>query len=632
MPVTPSLYNTTGAGTGDAVVLGPSRALQVGQHERDRMIRLDSQEMQANAQSAARAKAMQDKIDEDALKADIANVGRFQPYYNESHVLPSKQRLLDQQRKGPLTRGMAFNEATNLGTVGKELGALNTEIDNYLTQTEGTYPKAYDKAQLDKFITDEALNAVRSGKKLDAVDIQNLGEKARQQYHSINAPQLYEDWKKETQNRKNKVSLNTDPTGLLRTKQDVEVNPYIDIIQTKDKNGNVQIQTRFAGDRVFRDQITDPKLNVLYQEQKRRQLSDPAIKADYEKRLAEAGEILDPGKKQRAIDELEHDYFIEPFMGGRQSWATKNLTQEQIRQFHEQRKLTDSEREIQRASELRPIGAENRMKADNTGSRGKALALGGTFTKDDAAGISVGGPGQSVYVMKDGFLQKVPNPGFTQGVGQNYQVTTENIVRGGLFMQDPKTGKTFIFRKDQASRPSLKKMSDSYFSDKGFMDGATMQPELFNGAIADIKKKGLVPVTYGKGGKWVPVEDANIMYSVGRVKPTPFMRLDIEELQATKPKGGAPVLGKNNAKTPQEAVTNIFMKTPGLAGTVYVPLSEAQTARAATQKYVGTDKWNAEIQKLISDQQVLNQDMFNGSKEGTGVKAATPKKKGKQKF
>lgn len=631
---TPSLFNTLGrSNTGDAVVIGPSRALQAGQHNRDQMINLDVQNMRSDAVSAQKAKAMQDKIDEDILKPDVADVGRFQKYFIENHVNPSYKGLVElRAKKGkPLDRLDAFPGALGLKTKGSELAEANAAIDDYLNQNELTHPKAYDKALLDKYITDKALKHIQAGNSIGADDIQRFGEESRQQYYNINAPHIYDEWKKETQNRKSRVNLNNDPSGLLRTRQDIEVNPYVDIIQTKDKNGNPILDTKFAGDRVFRDQMNDPRTRTLYLEQKKNQLQDPTIKAAYDKKLAEAGELVDPNVKQKAIDELEFNYFIEPFMGRRESWATKNLTQEQIAKFVKQEPLTDSQREIQKASELRPLGAENRMKPGDQGSRGKALSLGGTFTKDDAKGISVGGPGQSVYVMKNGYLQKVPNPGYTQGVGQNYQVTTENIVRGGLFMQDPKTGKTYIFRKNMATRPSLQKAGDGYFSDRGFMDGTTMQPELFNGAIEDIKKKGLVPVTYGKNGKWLPVKDANIMYSVGRVKPTPFMRLDIEDLQEYTPKkGGAPVLGKNNA-SPQQAVTNVLLKTPGLAGTVYVPLSEAQTARSATQKYVGTDKWNSEINKLIQDQHVLNQEMYLGSKEGTGVKVPV-KKTGKKKF
>lgn len=641
----PDIFRTRGrSNTGDAAVVNPGRALQTAQHERDRNIQLDRDAIRNQELARLRSQAMQDEFEKSILKPEVDDVGRFQEFHNQNYLNPYAQWLSNAKANKTLNRGNAVVETQKVKTKGLELAQANKAVDNWLTENELTYPKAYDKAGLDRIITDSILKDLQAGKTVGADDVQRYGDQARQNYESINRPHLYDEFKKDSNSKHRFAELNTDPSGLNRTSQKFKVNPYIDIVQKFDakgrpvmnSNGSPVYTTRFAGARVFRDQMTDPKLAQLYRSQKERQLSDETIQAAYNANLKEASQIKNPNTKQRAIDELEYKYFIEPFMGNRESWAMKELSNEQIRQFHEKRSLTDSEREIERASELTPVGAENRVKTDATGktlgNRGKALSLAGTFTKDDAKGISVGGPGQPVYVMKNGYLQKVENPGFKQGVGQNYQITTENVVRGGLFMQDPKTGQVYSVKKEFFNRPSLSRLGNDFYTKRGFMDGVAYSDDLMQAAVEDIKKKGFTPVVYGQNGKTVPVDNASTLFSVGRVRPEPFMRLDVEELQEKQTEKGLPPITVNG-KTAAPGVTNILMATPGLSGTVYVPLSDAQTARTSAQRYVGTGKWDADIRKLVQDQILLNQDQYTGSKEGTGVK--TPpvvKKKGKIKF
>jgi hypothetical protein len=605
-----SVFNTRGvSNTGDSVILGPTNSARLAERERNRNINLDVQDMRSQAAMKAKATAQAEKEANDLLKLDVADTGRFQNPYNTKFIEPHLKEVGDLYRSGQLRNSKAtvFEKAGKIKGVGQSLANANKAVEDYLTQTEGTYPKAYDRAVLDQLITKKSIEKIEKDGQLGADDIQSIGEAARQEYHALNRPGIYGAFKEGTKGKSRKMSFTDDPTGLFQSSQTVEVSPYHDITPIKNKKGRVTgYDTRFAGERVYRDQMTDPRTAQLYKVQKQERLKDPATLATYTANLASAAQITDPATRQDAIDELEYKYFIEPEMGSPESWAMTNLDEKQIKKFVQARSLTDKEREIRQAAKTAFQEAENRIGPDGR-TKSKQNSFAGTFTKEDAAGIVVGSP--YIMVMVDGKLEKVPNPGIKQGVGQTYRVTSENIIRGGGLMvmkpgsnkAEPLYGSFFQGEKGIKADPKV-------FYRNGFMEGGTFDKDQMDKAIEVVKKKGYTPVVMGPNGKYVPVNAGTDFVALGRVKPEPFMELDISELQA-KEDEATPVV--NTEGNPVGQALSIFFKGPGRSGKIYTPLTQAGTAKAAAMKY--NPAFMQTVEELNARQRALNFDQYMGS-------------------
>jgi len=606
-----SVFNTRGvSNTGDSVILGPSNSARLAERERNRNINLDVQDMRTQAAMKAKAAAQAEKEANDALKIDVADTGRFQNPYNTKFVEPHLKEVGDLYRSGQLRNSKAtvYEKAGRLKGVGQSLANANKAVEDYLTQTEGTYPKAYDRAVLDQLITKKSIEKIEKDGQLGADDIQSIGEAARQEYHALNRPGIYGTFKEGTKGRSRKMSFTDDPTGLFSSSQSVEVGPYQDITPIKDKNGRVTgYDVRFAGERVYRDQMTDPRTAQLYKVQKEERLKDAAILKAYEADLASNLQITDPVARQNANDELEYKYFIEPEMGRPESWAMTNMDEKQIKKFVQARSLTDKEREIRQAAKTAFQEPENRIGADGR-TKSKQNSFAGTFTKEDAAGIVVGSP--EIMVMVDGKLQKVKNPGIKQGVGQTYRVTSENIIRGGgLMVMKPGDNRPHYIAKDFFSKETGIKTDPTEFQATGFMEGGQFDADKINKAIEIAKKKGYKPVVLGPNGKYVPVNEAADFVVAGRVKPEGFMELDVSELQG-KTEDGIPVV-PSEGTTPASQALNLFFKGPGKSGKIYVAIPQAGTARAAAMKYNPT--FMQTVEELNKKQRELNFDQFVGS-------------------
>lgn len=613
-----SVFNTRGvSNTGDSVIIGPTNSARVGERERNRNINLDVQDMRSQAAMKARAAAQAEKEANDLLKPDVADAGRFQNPFNTQFVQPHLAEMADLKRKNQLlnNRATVYEKAGKLKTVGQSLANANKAVENVISQTSATYPKIYDPALFDAAITKEAQDRIMKGEVIGPAEIQEIAERVRDS--TLNAPQIYQDFIDQTKGNERVQSFTADPTGLFSTSQTLKVNPYLNINKMMGKKGEfLGYEGRLAKERIYYDQMNNPRTKRLYEINKANQLKNADLMKAYQTDLAKAAEETDPNKKQDQIAELEYNYFIEPFMPKADTWAMQNLDEKQIKKFVQARSLTDREREIRQASKTAFQEAENRVGADGR-TKSKQNSFAGTFTKDDAAGIVIGSP--YIMVMVDGKLQKVPNPGIKQGVGQTYRVTSENIIRGGgLMVMGPgsTTAQSLdpdFFLKKPGDKTTWKKIKTqpTYFQKNGFMEGEQFDADLMNQAIEIAKKKGYKPVTLGPNGKYVPVNEAADFVVAGRVKPEPFMELDISELQA-KEDDATPII--NTEGNPVSQALSIFFKGPGRSGKIYTPLTQAGTAKAAAMKY--NPAFMQTVQELDKKQRELNLNMFVGSEEG----------------
>lgn len=630
----PSLYNTQlRAGTGDAYVVGPSQSLQQGRHERDVMRSLDVQDMKSRALQQAKAAAQQDAIEKEMLKPDAHDVGRFQNYFANDLVNPTIQRIVKINPKAPNARSLHLLEAQNLNNAGLTLKNANDTIDLSLGNLEKTRPGEYDLAEIDRAVTAKATDYLKKGNKLGPAEIQGLIDETIQEYPSINRNKVYQNFIKQTEGKKNKMSINTDPSGSNRTRQEIEAHPYFDIIPQKKKNGdyvrdtndNVVYKTRFAGDRVFKDHLANPQTALLYREQKSSQLKDPGLKSQYEADLIEIGQTQNPAAKQRAYDELEYKYFIEPFMPGKDSWATRDMTAEQIKQFREQKSLTESEREAEKSKMVVNVGVRPVLKEAVQGGTGKRTGTEYvqqvTLTKDQANKVALDATNTTFFTQnKDGVLTPAKGIVLDQGISPDVNVVHRTYFNKGQGLQ-------WIGKDGQATwqipKGILPPSLANSLTTKGLFSGMEFNQEKVQQAIKILKEKGYQPVVVNQTGKPYKVDSAEDLAHVNVLGAADFFEITPLKQQAEKKKGVS--LSKNNS-TGDMALRIMNL---GLPNRLYIPVNSQSPLKGIVQGNLGDQAFTEMLQRgsFAQDDATMKSLLGEVKKAAPTQPAATTQKK-----
>lgn len=623
----PALYtNQLRAGTGDAFVVGQSQSLQQGRHERDVMRNLDVQDMKSRAMQQAKAAAQQDALEKEMLKPDAHDVGRFHNYFANDLVNPTIQRIIKINPKAPNARAQHLIEAQNLNNAGLSLKNANADIDAFLQNVETTFPKAYDLAQLDKYITDAALAHVKKTGQIGSDDIKAIGDNAIQQYHNINRSGLYEEFKKGSQTRSREASIELDPTGQNRTSTKVKVNPYIDIIPITNKKGRVVgYDTRFAGERVYQDHINDPRLNRLFQVQKQAQLQNPDVKAQYEADLKETGQISNPAAKQRAYDELEYKYFIEPFMGNKESWAMENMDEKRIRQFREQKSLTESEREAEKSRQIVNVGVRPILKEavqGGTGNRtGTEYVQQVTLTKDQANKVALDATNTTFFTQnKDGVLTPAKGIVLDQGISPDVNVVHRTYFNKGQGLQwIGKDGKLTWQIPKGILGPGLTRV----LTQKGLFAGGEFNQEAVEAAIKVLKSKGYQPAIANSAGKPYKIDSAEDLAHVNVLGAADFFEITPLKQQAEKNKGIS--LSKNNS-TGDMALRIMNL---GLPNRLYIPVNSQSPLKGIIQGNLGDQAFTEMLQRgsFAQDEATMNSLIGGVTKKEEKKPVGTTQKK-----
>lgn len=633
----PSLYNTQlRAGTGDAYVVGQSQALQQGRKERDTMRSLDVQEMRGRAAQNAKAQAQEKSIQDAILKAEQQDVGRFQPQYESTFATPSRLRITEiANSKRPSRMSEAFLEAQQLEGIGTTLKNANAAIDLTLQNLEKTNPGEYDLNEVDKLLTTQGIDLITKGYKLGPNEMKSMVAKTIEEYPAINRKKVYDNFVKETETKKNKISFNTDPTGLNRTKQEIEANVYLDIIPkknnkgdyVKDVNGNVVYDTRFAGERVFQDQMANPKTRLLYKTQKENQLKDAGINAQYQKDLLEIGKLTDPGAKQRAFDENEFRYFIEPFMPGKDSWITQSMSQEQIKQFREQKSITESEREAQKIRQIVDVGTrpvyEEKVMGGSGNETGLETVQQVNLTKNQADRFRADALNTTFYAQdKNGILRPVSNVALDEGISQEVNVIHRTVFNRGQGINVlTNDGKMIKIPKDK-----IPKGNQGNIGKNGLFDGGQFNKKIVENAIKEMKKQGLQPAVFGPSGKPVKINNVdelaignNVLGNTAYYEITPLKsqeEKDKEEFSLTK----------NNEKGPTAKNAVRIMKI-GTPKRLYVPIKGSTSLTGIIKGNLGSKNYDAMLQNgSIQQEKATKNSLLESYDQNPGQPTAPPKK------
>jgi hypothetical protein len=632
----PSLYNTQlRAGTGDAYVVGQSQALQQGRKERDTMRSLDVQEMRGRAAQNAKAQAQEKAIQDAILKADKQDVGRFQPQFESMFATPSRLKITEiANSRRPSRLSESFIEANQLQGIGTTLKNANDAIDLTLQNLEKTNPGEYDLNEVDKLLTTQGIDILSKGGQLGPAEMKSMVAKTVEEYPTINRKKVYDNFVKETETKKNKISFNTDPTGSNRTKQEIEANVYLDIIPKKDDkgnyvkdvNGNVVYDTRFAGERVFQDQMANPKTRLLYKTQKENQLKDAGINAQYQKDLLEIGKLTDPGAKQRAFDENEFRYFIEPFMPGKDSWITQSMSQEQIKQFREQKSITESEREAQKIRQIVDVGTRPVYKEKVMGGSGNQTGYETVqqvnLTKNQADRFRADALNTTFYAQdKDGILQPVSNVILDEGISQEVNVIHRTVFNKGQGINILTTdGKMVKPPKDKFSTDFQKNIGKN-----GFFDGGQFSKEVVERAIKEMKKQGLQPAVFGPTGKPVKINNVdelaigNVLGNTAYYEITPLKSQE-ENKEEEK------FLTKNNQKG-AAAKSTLRIMSLGTPKRLYVPIKGSTSLTGIIKGNLGSKNYDAMLQNgSIQQEKATQNSLLESYDQNPGQPTAPPKK------
>jgi hypothetical protein len=632
----PSLYNTQlRAGTGDAYVVGQSQALQQGRKERDTMRSLDVQEMRGRAAQNAKAQAQEKAIQDAILQADKQDVGRFQPQFESMFATPSRLKITEiANSRRPSRLSESFIEANQLQGIGTTLKNANDAIDLTLQNLEKTNPGEYDLNEVDKLLTTQGIDILSKGGQLGPAEMKSMVAKTVEEYPTINRKKVYDNFVKQTETKKNKISFNTDPTGLNRTKQEIEANVYLDIIPkkndkgnyVKDANGNVVYDTRFAGERVFQDQMANPQTRLLYKSQKENQLKDAGINAQYQKDLLEIGQITDPNAKQKAFDENEFRYFIEPFMPGKDSWITQSMSQEQIKQFREQKSITESEREAQKIRQIVDVGTRPVYKEKVMGGSGNQTGYETVqqvnLTKNQADRFRADALNTTFYAQdKDGILQPVSNVILDEGISQEVNVIHRTVFNKGQGINILTTdGKMVKPPKDKFSTDFQKNIGKN-----GFFDGGQFSKEVVETTIKEMKKQGLQPAVFGPTGKPVKINNVDELAIGNVLGNTAYYEITPLKSQEEK-KEEEVILSKNNQKG-AAAKSTLRIMSLGTPKRLYVPIKGSTSLTGIIKGNLGSKNYDAMLQNgSIQQEKATQNSLLESYDQNAGQSTTAPKK------
>jgi hypothetical protein len=632
----PSLYNTQlRAGTGDAYVVGQSQALQQGRKERDTMRSLDVQEMRGRAAQNAKAQAQEKAIQDAILQADKQDVGRFQPQFESMFATPSRLKITEiANSRRPSRLSESFIEANQLQGIGTTLKNANDAIDLTLQNLEKTNPGEYDLNEVDKLLTTQGIDILSKGGQLGPAEMKSMVAKTVEEYPTINRKKVYDNFVKQTETKKNKISFNTDPTGLNRTKQEIEANVYLDIIPkkndkgnyVKDANGNVVYDTRFAGERVFQDQMANPQTRLLYKSQKENQLKDVGINDQYQKDLLEIGQITDPNAKQKAFDENEFRYFIEPFMPGKDSWITQSMSQEQIKQFREQKSITESEREAQKIRQIVDVGTRPVYKEKVMGGSGNQTGYETVqqvnLTKNQADRFRADALNTTFYAQdKDGILQPVSNVILDEGISQEVNVIHRTVFNKGQGINILTTdGKMVKPPKDKFSTDFQKNIGKN-----GFFDGGQFSKEVVERAIKEMKKQGLQPAVFGPTGKPVKINNVDELAIGNVLGNTAYYEITPLKSQEEK-KEEEVILTKNNQKG-AAAKSTLRIMSLGTPKRLYVPIKGSTSLTGIIKGNLGSKNYDAMLQNgSIQQEKATQNSLLESYDQNAGQSTTAPKK------
>lgn len=604
-------------GMGSAQPVGQLPVEKAAYDTKNRMMQMDMMGMRSKAMADAALKAKKAQETKDLFSIKPGDADYFQDIYNNQYIEPALNKLLTLYKNGMLTEANKFAVAGDLDSKAQEYNALAKEtkaaVLNAMTGMENVYDPGVlldyvKQKQYARFLAKDAAGNLAPQKYLQT-DIQTDIEEAKKQLKTLQQANINNAFVKTANERKNKVQVARDPTGLYKKGSSAEAQAYW---QLNPQTGRI---TGFDFDGFYGD-YTAPgtPTQQLYAANKEEKLKDPNFKKNYQEAVDKlitkyAG---DSAKFQSAMHKLDAEEFIFPYFGQGKRWEdffAKSENTEQIRQYvaptREQMEKEDAE--YAGAPQVEIITSP----AHNNAQSGKETTVSAQMTREQAANLK---PDiRTAYTMdKFGRLNPIGKDvqNISQGADQSYKIVARTSLNpDGIIVYD-KNGKRVDV--NQAFANLGKSFKNAYFSRNGsFGPGGELNIRSTEEFIKYANSKGYTTKVKSRGGEEVAINGVKDLASVpGSFQTSAYFKVDLPTGQE-RPVGPAPkqtyTIGKDKVETNMGATT-INIGSPGLPASIYYPATAGSSIKTIAQRNMGQEK----VRKLIEQaQKVQNTATLN---------------------
>lgn len=594
-------------GMGSAQPVGQLPVEKAAYDTKNRMMQMDMMGMRAKAMADAALKAKKTQEEKDFLTLKPGDADYFQEIYNNQYINPAIKKLLTLKQQGMLTEPTKLAVAGDLESKAKEYKVLADETKAAVTNAMKGMENVYDpgvlldyvkQKQYERFLAKDATGKLEPKQYLQT-DIQADVDEAKKQLKTLQQANINNAFVKTANERKNKIQVARDPTGLYKKGSSAEAQAYW---QLNPQTGRI---TGFDFDGFYGDYTTPgTPTQQLYAANKVEKLKDPNFKKGYDDAVGklQTKYASDPAKLESAMKKLDAEEFIFPYFGQGKRWEdffAKSEGTEQIRQYvaptREQMEKEDAE--YAGAPQVEIITSP----AHNNAQSGKETTVSAQMTREQAANLK---PDiRTAYTMdKYGRLTPIGKDvqNISQGADQSYKIVVRTSLNpAGIIVYD-KSGKRVDV--NQAFSNLNKGFKNAYFSRNGaFGTGGELNIRSTEEFIKYANSKGYTTKVKSRSGEEVAISGVKDLASVpGSFVTSAYFKVDLPTGQE-KPVGPAPkqtttINQKGEIQTAQGATT-INIGSPGLPASIYYPAKVGSSIKTIAQRNMGQEK----VRKLIED-------------------------------
>jgi hypothetical protein len=572
-------------------------------------MQMDMMGMRAKAAADASMKAQKAQQDKDLLAIKPGDADYFQEIYNNQYISPAIQKLLTLKQQGILSESGKLAVTGDLDAKAKQYKVLADETRSAVANSMKGMENVYDPGELLNFVKQKQyqrfLAKDKEGKLAPEqylqTDIQADVDEGKKQLKSLQQGNINNAFVKLANERKNKVQVQNDPTGLYKTGDTVEAQAYW---QVDPKTANI---TGFDFNGFYGD-YTAPgtPTQQLYEANRAEKLSDPNFKKQYDETVGRLTTLYssDPAKLQSSMNKYNAEKFILPYFGEGKRWEDffyKNISTERIRQFV---KPTERELEEKDASYLGSPETEVVLQTGTTGAAGAQGAyqttVKGLLTKDQANQLL---PDASQARVQDRFGRVVAGnvKNISKGSSQEYSIVARtNLNSNGLILT--KNGKPVALT-------SLPKQEYDYLKKNGligkngnFLAGQEMSIPVAQKFMNAAKANGYEVQAKGRSGVMVPIDNLKDVFDVpGAVENTAYYQITVAEGQEKTQGTPSPIWDPNTNKIGMSSV-NINIGGPGMPKAIYYSVNQPSAIKTMVQKNVGVKELNERIEQAKKKQ------------------------------
>jgi len=606
-------------GMGSAISVGQLPVEKTAYDTKNRMMQMDMMGMKAKAMADAALKAKKAQEDKDLLTLKAGDADYFQEIYNNQDINPSIKKLLTLKQQGMLTEANKLAVTGDLESKAKQYQVLAKETREAVANAMKGMENVYDpgvlldyvkQKQYQRFLAKDATGKLDPKQYLQT-DIQADVDDAKKQLKTLQQSNINSAFVKTANERKNKVQVAKDPSGLYKTGSSAEAQAYW---QLNPKTGKI---TGFDFDGFYGDYTTPgTPTQQLYVANREEKLKDPNFKKDYDDAVAklQTKYASDPAKLQSAMNKINAEEFIFPYFGQGKRWEdffAKSEGTEAIRQYvaptREQMEKEDAEYAGTPQVEIITSPAHNNAQS------GKETTVSAQMTREQAANLK---PDiRTAYTMDQyGRLSPIGKDvqNISQGADQSYKIVARTSLNpSGIIVYD-KSGKRVDV--NQAFPNLGKNFKNAYFSRNGsFGTGGELNIRSTEEFIKYANSKGYTTKVKSRGGEEVAISGVKDLASVpGSFVTSAYFKVDLPTGQE-KPVGPAPketrnIDPKSGNMTTTQGATTINIGSPGLPASIYYPAKAGSSIKTIAQRNMGQEK----VRKLIEDaEKVQNNATLN---------------------